>query len=722
MNITPVAAHVPNARTPFRIASPYQVEDHVTVSAAAPAPLEDVCEAPPAESLGRRAAKAGMFAAMAVSGLMGMVGCSRTPPPAPDSISQTVSQPHFLDPLSSGEITRVAETVRGYEGYPADGVFSTLTLREPGKDEVPGREAVVVVHDQAAGKTYEGIVDVRAGQVTSWKEVPGAQPAVGSKDYGIAEDLIAKDPRWQEALRKRGITDASKVYVDTWAQGPSSDPSLAGHRLVKTLAFYKGDTIYPYARPIEGMLGTVDVTAGRVVEVVDRGIRPISQVVGGYDENSVGPLRQAPKPLVTSFPEGASFEVNGQHVKWQNWDFHFSLAPREGPVLHKVGYEDRGVRRSVLERMSLSEMAVPYGDPDPNWQWRSAFDVGEYGFGRRASPLQPGVDVPAHARFFDATFADNEGKPYTIPRAIAVYERDGGVIWKHYDNNMSTGESRRGRDLVVAFSTAVGNYDYMLNYVFKQDGSMEVKADLNGLMLAKGEDAHVAHHGGLHHGHLVDQGVSATHHQHFFNFRIDMDVDGRENSLLEMNTSSIPLGPDNPTGNAFRMDETTLKTEQEAQRKMNMGSARKWIVVNPNQTNRLGMPTGYALLPGENTVPFAAPENMARRRAGFVENHLWGTAYKPTEMYAAGDYPNQSAGGDGLPRYAADNESLENKDLVVWYTMGCTHIPRPEEWPIMPTAQVGFKLVPVGFFDRNPALDLPGKTAVTKNVEMPRGK
>ena len=45
--------------------------------------------------------------------------------------------------------------------------------------------------------------------------------------------------------------------------------------------------------------------------------------------------------------------------------------------------------------------------------------------------------------------------------------------------------------------------------------------------------------------------------------------------------------------------------------------------------------------------------------------------------------------------------------MVLWYTMGVTHIPRPEEWPVMPVTHVGFKMIPGGFFTRNPALDVP---------------
>ncbi len=44
---------------------------------------------------------------------------------------------------------------------------------------------------------------------------------------------------------------------------------------------------------------------------------------------------------------------------------------------------------------------------------------------------------------------------------------------------------------------------------------------------------------------------------------------------------------------------------------------------------------------------------------------------------------------------------------MLWYTLGSHHIPRPEDWPVMPVERASFALKPFGFFDANPSLDLP---------------
>ena len=91
----------------------------------------------------------------------------------------------------------------------------------------------------------------------------------------------------------------------------------------------------------------------------------------------------------------------------------------------------------------------------------------------------------------------------------------------------------------------------------------------------------------------------------------------------------------------------------------------------------------------------------------FADYALWVTRYRPGELDAAGRYPNQASGGDGLPRFVAGDQSIVDTDVVVWHTFGITHIPRVEDWPVMPVHRAGFTLVPDAFFARNPALDVP---------------
>jgi primary-amine oxidase len=613
---------------------------------------------------------------------------------------RATAAPHPLSPLTAAEIHAAARMLRSSSRFPGNARFSVLTLDEPPKEQVLAkaaapRRAFAVIYDYAGNHTFEAIANLTTGAIDSWKEIPGAQPAIGGEDSDIAEQVVAADPRWARALRARGIRDANEVATMSWTAGYFALPGTEQGRVVRVVPYYAGAGDNLYAHPIEGLVAHVNLTTRKILDFldIDRDA-PVSRE--NADLNARAP-RPALAPLQIVQPAGVGFRIEDGEVRWEKWRFRYALHPREGLVLYTVGYEDGGKVRPVMYRGSLSEMVVPYGDPGAGWFFRNSFDVGELGLGVTASPLRPGVDCPMNCTVFDAVVAESNGEPRSIPGAVALYERDAGIAWKHGEN------TRRARELVLSSFSQPGNYEYGFDWVFHQDGTLEMRVGLTGIMAAKGVAS------GTHdpYSHLVAPNLAAPHHQHFFVFRLDMDVDGTPNRVVELNSTPAPAGPANPYGGGFTMQETPLGTEREAQRPLNLASSRKWLVESTTATNALGHPTGYLLMPGESALPFALPDSWVRKRAGFLNAHLWVTPYSDTERYAAGDYPNQSRGGDGLPKWTAANRPIDGRDVVLWYTMGITHNPRPEDWPVMPVYEAGFKLMPVGFFASNPAMDLP---------------
>jgi primary-amine oxidase len=637
--------------------------------------------------------------------------------------SQILAQPpkplpitHPLEPLTAAEITTAVTVLKKEKALSDRVVFPNLSLRDPDKAKVLAfkignpiqREAFVVVLEPAKNKTYEAIVDLKKASILSWKEVSGGQPALVDDDYVILSTLAKADPRWQAAMKKRGITDLESSVVDGWAMGLMSEQEKAlGKRLMRGVTYYKDKKrMNYYGSPVEGLSITVDLNNKKVVEVIDRGVQPISKANFDYDAASQKPLQPALKPLEIKQPKGASFKLNKNEVTWQNWKFRFLMHPREGLTLYQVSYNDKGKVRPILYRAGLSEMVVPYADTSPSWYVRSAFDVGEYRFGWLSTTLNRGKDVPENALLLDALFADDLGSPAVSKDLIAIYEKDAGILWRHYDSNTETYEGHRSRELVLTTVAAIGNYDYGINWVFHEDGTLEVQTDLTGIMLVKGTKSITENHDHDQFGHLVAPNVLAINHQHFANFRLDFDVDGTANRVTEMKVSALPKSESNPQSNAFKMEEIPLATESKAVRDMNLAESRSWMIENATKKNALGGAISYMLMPGGNTVFYPLADSNVRHRGQFANHHLWVTQYKPEELYAAGDYPNQGLPEQGLPQWVADNESLEGKDLVVWYTMGVTHIPRPEEWPIMTVHRASFKIMSRGFFTQNPVLNV----------------
>jgi primary-amine oxidase len=277
---------------------------------------------------------------------------------------------------------------------------------------------------------------------------------------------------------------------------------------------------------------------------------------------------------------------------------------------------------------------------------------------------------------------------------VTIYERDGGVLWRH------AGVSRRARQLVISGHATIDNYDFIFNWIFGEDGAIEVEVQLTGLMLlyrAPAEPAPSSPHASAH---RVGEGWLAPVHQHFFSYRLDFDLDGTTSQrLLEVDTRALRRSRrTNPGAMAFEMEERTLESERAAIRPADPAAARFWKVV------RGSGPGGYALLPGAVAIPFAARKSPLGRQVGFAFAQLCATPWRRDEMYAAGEFQNFGAQEAGLPGWTRGDRRLTDQDLVLWHTVGVTHLPRAEEYPVMPAARAAFRLVPVGFFSGNPAL------------------
>jgi primary-amine oxidase len=625
----------------------------------------------------------------------------------------TLTGPHPLEPLRSDELARAVRVLRDAGHLPERTDIIDLSLHEPSRDAVvgwtpgadaPPREVFAVTLQRSEGLTHETVVSLASQQVVSRRLVEGVQPAISAEEFEECGKIALADDHFLAGLARRGL-DPGDMLVEAWGIGVFTPEEFAGRRIAWTLSFCRPEKdSNPYARPVEGLYALVDLGAMQVVKVLDLGVTPLARNGGDYLPERIGPLRDDLKPLEVHQPEGVSFTVDGHEVSWQRWRLVVGFSPREGLVLHNIRYIDGERERPVCYRASFAELVIPYGDPREPHSWTNAFDVGEYGIGPLTNSLTLGCDCLGHISYLNADVCHPiTGEPHTIENAICLHEEDAGLLWKHFDADTGRAEVRRSRRFVVSSVVTVGNYEYAFYWYFYQDGSIEAEVRLTGIMLtsglAEGEEAR--------YGTKVDDGVLAPYHQHFFSVRLHMTVDGPGNSVYEVDTETVPWGEDNKAGNAFRTRRTLLGSEQQAQRMIDPLKARHWVVENPSSRNRFGEPVGYKLVPGANVVPFAQPDSQILQRARFMTRHLWVTPFDPAERYPAGDYPNQNPGPDGLPAWTLADRPVEDTDVVLWYTMGSHHIPRLEDWPVMPAEKIGFMLKPVGFFERNPALDVP---------------
>jgi primary-amine oxidase len=620
-----------------------------------------------------------------------------------------------LDPLTAAEINTTVETLRAAGKLDDATRFAQIQLAEPPKREVLDwtpeqaipRTAFAVVRQ--GGNAAEATVDLVAKKLTSWRDLSDVQTSILVEELFSVGDIVKKNAEWQAAMKKRGFQTFDKIYCAPLSAGNFGVKEEEGRRLVRSVCFDAGDTKNFWGRPIEGVVAVVDLAKKEVVKLIDEGEVPVPRSPADYDEAAAGVLRVEP-PLKIDQPEGPAFRVDGHEVTWEKWRFHARVDPRAGLVIALVRYDDAGRERPVLYEGSLSEIFVPYQDPSQSWYFRTYMDAGEYGIGKLAVPLVPGADCPTNAVYLDDVLADDRGAPQKREKVACLFERAGpGVAWRHFDYVTGTTESRRARELVLRQIAAVGNYDYLFDWTFQQDGTIRVGVGATGIAEVKGvaaksmndpEGAKAAAY-----GHFVSDYTVAINHDHFLNFRLDLDVDGEKNSFVEDELKRTKL--EGPRKSIWVEQPKILKREQEARLHMSMEAPSFWRVVNPIALGPVGYPVGYELLPGHNAMSLMSPDDFPSKRAGFAAYNLWVTPYSPDERWAGGSYPNQSKGDDGLPAWTNANRSIENTDIVLWYTVGFHHVVRAEDWPVMPTSWHEFQLRPFDFFPRNPALDVP---------------
>jgi primary-amine oxidase len=636
---------------------------------------------------------------------------------------------HPLAPLTADEITQAASLVRAQVGVSAASDptqeqlrFVVISLQEPPKaDLFPfldgtstallPRRAEVVILQPTTGLATELVVDLSTNVILHSTVLPaGAQPMFTPEDCELAEAIVHASPEVAKVLQERyGIDDITRVACDPWSVNLASEEDVAltqwnkesgvPGRLVQTFLYHRqyGDGIEDnhYAHPID-ILPVVDLNARKVVKIegLDRPAPKIPTDSVNYHRDLLSTnsylqstwRKETMAALDVIQPEGPSFTVSDENlVKWQKWSFRTVFNYREGLVLADVRYDGR----PILNRASLVEMAVPYGDPYPPHQRKCAFDVGDYGLGYCANSLELGCDCLGHIHYFDAVMPDAAGNPQVKKKAICMHEEDQGILWKHVEFRNGHSESRRSRELVISSICTVVNYEYLFYWRLKLDGTIDFEIKLSGELSTNLPSAYETELGKVTHGIMVSPGVNSQVHQHMFCARLDMAVDGLKNTVSEVDVVAEPYDPhNNKYGNAFGPVETVLETEKSAIRVNDANRARLWKVSNSSgKVNGVnGKPTAYKLVPftrgPAQPIMLVDPTSMVAKKGAFARAHLWVTPHADDERFPAGEYTPQGDGSVGLPDWTAKDRSLVDQDIVLWHAFGVCHVPRAEDFPV----------------------------------------
>ncbi|KAL0457200.1 UNVERIFIED_CONTAM: Primary amine oxidase [Sesamum latifolium] len=618
----------------------------------------------------------------------------------------TTQDYHPLDPLTPSELIQVQTIVKNHFSSPYHNVsFHYVGLDEPDKsiillwqsnlgqlDHTPPRRAFVIARfDQ---KSHELIVDLSTNSVVLDRVYDGHGYPI--QNYG--EEIAASELAYSYApfiasIMRRGLK-LEEVLCMSFTVGWFGEET--SRRIVRVMCYYLDGTVNFYMRPIEGITVTVDLDEMKIIGYRDRIMVPVPKADGTEYRGS---MQSAPpdSTLKGSASLEPSFKLDGHVLRWEDWVLHLSFDMRAGLIISLASIYDpeKNEYRRVLYRGFISELFVPYMDLTEEWYYRTFFDAGENGFGLCAVPLIPLRDCPENAVFMDGYFTSQDGNPGYIPNVFCIFERHAGKVT----------EVRPETTLVVRMVSTVGNYDYIVDWEFKQTGTIKVTVGMTGLLEVRGSV--YTHKDQIQeevYGTILAENTIGTHHDHFLIFSLDLDVDGDANSFIKSNLKTSRVnGNISPRKSYWRVGSETAKTESDARIQLGSG-ATELLVVNPNKKTKVGNYVGYRLFPGSVARPLLADDEYAQIRGAFTKYNVWVTPYNKTEKWAGGLYADQSRGDDNLATWSLRNRDIENKDIVLWYTVGFHHVPCQEDFPIMPTLTESFELRPTNFFEHNPML------------------
>ncbi|KAK2744824.1 hypothetical protein FQN57_004148 [Myotisia sp. PD_48] len=635
--------------------------------------------------------------------------------------------PHPFDPLTPTELRLAVKILEA--SFPAIPLrYKVIEVQEPIKRDVvpyieaerlgisppkkPARILTALFHRMDTKLFMKALINADTKVLLQVKELPHVQGPTDVDEMVEMEKVCLEHPLVKAEIEKLQLPEGVTVCTDPWIYG--TDDENETRRLFQNY-MYMIDTNHPqcnhYSLPCT-ISPVFDAMTKELVRIdhlptgTDHTTRPtqpwkaVKTVQYAHDLLDE-PLRTDLKPYIVQQPEGPSFSVDGNHVYWQKWRFRVGFNYRDGLVLYGVTYD----RRNVFYRLSLCEMTVPYGDPRAPYHRKQAFDVGDVGFGNTANQLSLGCDCLGHIKYFDGYRTDSKGNPVLLKNVICLHEQDAGLMHKHTNYRTNTATVVRNRQLVIQMICTVSNYEYIFAWIFDQAGGIELEVRATGILSTMPIDN--ADGTKVPFGTNVGPGVMAGYHQHVFNMRVDPAIDGHNNTVVY--ADSVPMADDpvtNPYGVGYTQDITVLKKSCAAD--LSVENARVFKIRNDSVINPTsGNPVAYKLHAMPSQMMLMSPRSFNRKRAKFATRPIWVTKYQDNELYAAGEFTNQSKKSDGVEDWTARNDNVENTDVVLWHSFALTHNPRPEDFPVMPVERISIQLKPDGFFEKNPALDVP---------------
>ncbi|GMG20231.1 unnamed protein product [Ambrosiozyma monospora] len=629
---------------------------------------------------------------------------------------------HPFDPISDAELRLTSKLIKDNTTGPFKPHFVQIDRDDPPKKEMikylqaekkglplPRIPRVTHAFYYLDTTLHKALVNVSAAHIITDVALPkGVQGPLLADDLADIEALATSHPACVAEIEKLKLPDHIHVVCDPWMNGVDCKED----RFLIQCYMYLANANHP-----ESNHYSLPLKFSPVFEGLSRKFVRMDYLPAGIDEKTAPtqPWTEFPlveyhpdlngeslrelKPLIVEQPEGPGFKVTGQKIEWQGWSFYVVPNVREGFAVYDIHFKGR----SVIYRLSLNEMTVPYGDPRAPYHRKQAFDLGDAGFGATGNSLGLGCDCLGVIKYFDNRRTNREGEPVFIPSTVCLHEQDHGLLYKHVNYRTGHAVVARRREFAVQTIATVANYEYAVNLIFDQIGEIKIQVRATGILSTMPIEKGLTVPWGTNVGPMV----MAAYHQHMLSFRIDPAVDGYQNTVVYDDVLRMePNTKLNPYNVGFYTERSYV--EKPGYVDQSPFTNRSYKIINENVINPTSKkPVGYKIMMPARQMLMASPESYNNKRAQFATQQMWVTKYRDGELYAAGEFTNQSQTDTGVGLWSKRNENVRNADPVVWATLGFTHIPRPEDFPVMPVEIHEIHVTPFGFFEKNPALDVP---------------
>ena len=679
-----------------------------------------------------------------------------------------------FDDLSEDELIRVRDYMLGQaslnltdfkEARINNNWIYMIELQPPSKDEAlayldrsgpkPDRKARVVVYlGGAAAPVVQEYTVSPAGNPKSHETSNGpgkapipfhARPTLDSVEGNELTRILLNVTKHTYRLLKESF-DGFTYYncTDrclTWANGAPTVLRSGERKLwVWFMRDLPGLTLNSVGFEVRVNTEGTDVSSWGVEMVYFNGkmYESVDELMEAYENGSIGGLlMEAPKPgepLYGSFerrgdpqpetpmrgprqfePDGKRYAVEGRHVEYMGWSFDFRVRTSSGLQLYDIRFNNE----RIVYEVSLQEALAFYSGWNPTRMHMNYLDDA-WKMGSSAFELVRGVDCPETATFFDLWHYLDTGKPRKYSNAVCVFEMNNGLpLRRHFNDDFVGGYSYYGgmvsNALILRTVTTPYNYDYVNDYVFHPNGVIEVRIGTTGYVQGPYWSPEQSPYANQIHKH-----VGGPIHDHMMNYKVDLDVGGRDNIYQTLNVER-----ENITNHWFpdvyhiqkKIVPVKLTSEQEALYKFNFEHPKYLLFSNPAKKNKWNVTRSYRIQIN-NVMKQLYPDDWpVLKMAAWSKYQMAVSKYKKDEdrsssIYNQNDPFNPAVDFDSFVR---DNENIENQDLVAWVTMGVIHIPHAEDVPVTATAanMAQFFIRPYNYFDEDPSMNSRDLVVIT---------